>query len=84
MTNIQAWIKDKWGRLVTALGAIASAAGTAVASLPDSANDWLPHVITLTSAKVGAGIMLTVLFVASHMRHRKAAATVNTLTQPLP
>jgi hypothetical protein len=84
MTKLKSWIADKWGRLVTAVGAAASAAGTALAVLPDSPDVWMPHLVTLTSAKVAAGVMLTLLFIASHMRHRKAAATVNALTLSPP
>jgi len=81
---MNAWIRDKWGRLVTAIGAFATAACTGLATLPDTADVWMPHLVTLTSAKVAAGVMLTLLFIASHMRHRKAAATVNAMQQQPP
>lgn len=80
--KLKAWIQDKWGRFVTAIGAVASAVGTAIAALPDSAATWLPHVITLTTAKVGAGVMLIALFIASHMRHRKVAAALAQQAKP--
>ena len=84
MTTFKAWLKDKWGRFITAAGGILTAAGTGIAALPDSANDWMPHLLTLTSAKVCAGVMLFAMWVASFMRHNKAAQVVTTLQQQAP
>lgn len=76
MNKLKTWLKDKWGQVVTAVGALGSLGWTYIQQIPADISPWMAHLVTLTSAKWGAAIALTAAFMASNLRHRKAAATV--------
>lgn len=76
LTKIKTYFRNAWGRTAAALSAGISGFGTYLLSLQDDLPSWMPHIITLTSAKIAAGVSLFVLSVASFMRHQKAASTI--------
>jgi hypothetical protein len=83
MNKIKQWLKDKWCQLVTAFGALGSLLWGYVQQIPGDISPWMAHLVTLTSAKWGAAIALAAAFLASNLRHRKAAATVTDLKNQL-
>jgi hypothetical protein len=83
LTRIKAYFHNAWGRTAAGFSAALAAGGTAIMSVQDDVTAWLPHIVTLTSAKIGAGIVLFVLSVASYLRHQKAAGTIADLKAQL-
>lgn len=83
LERVKAYFHNAWGRTVAAAGAVIAALGTWVMSVPDELPNWLPHIVTLTSAKIGAGVVLTISSIASFLRHRKAAGMIADLKKQL-